>query len=252
MPHSKPNGVLAVLLHYHTHHNQRWPMRLQCAMPLFKLKFRSVSVQFLPFPVPSLTLFKESVDYSEATNLSMELASFLRSRIFIVDVSTSITSTNGLDAKWLSSLFFTVQNVTGSSVFICFMFHWIAELTSFCCRFVCVLCSFLPIQTPHTQFASKLYDYILTIDDEITLIWFTPWSCMNLLFFLVRYTPFVAIYFVLGGMSFWTSVLWRLCLIPSSIVELFPNAPHYMCFRTNLLGPGKNWAVIASLLLVNN
>jgi hypothetical protein len=34
----------------------------------------------------------------------------------------------------------------------------------------------------------KLYDYLLTIYDEIMLVWLRPWSHINILFFLVRYT----------------------------------------------------------------
>jgi len=40
-----------------------------------------------------------------------------------------------------------------------------------------------------------VYDYLLTIHDEIRLVWFSPWSYTKILFLLVRYLPFIGIYF---------------------------------------------------------
>jgi len=43
--------------------------------------------------------------------------------------------------------------------------------------------------------ALMVYDYLLTVHDEIRLVWFSPWSYTKVLFLLVRYLPFIGIYF---------------------------------------------------------
>jgi len=43
--------------------------------------------------------------------------------------------------------------------------------------------------------AIMIYDWFLCLSDEVQLVWFSPWSYTKVLFFLVRYLPFVSIYF---------------------------------------------------------
>lgn len=37
---------------------------------------------------------------------------------------------------------------------------------------------------------SKTYDYLLTFEREVGLVWRSPLSIVNVLFFISRYTPF--------------------------------------------------------------
>lgn len=39
------------------------------------------------------------------------------------------------------------------------------------------------------QYANQVYDWSLTIDDEVTHAWPAPWSVTKILFFLTRYLP---------------------------------------------------------------
>ena len=48
----------------------------------------------------------------------------------------------------------------------------------------------------------QVYDFLLTIRLEITLLWFTPWSYTKILYLLVRYLPIGTIYFELRSGSF--------------------------------------------------
>jgi len=42
-----------------------------------------------------------------------------------------------------------------------------------------------------TSFDIQVYDYLLTFDDERTLMWPKPWSPTKVLFLMIRYLPFV-------------------------------------------------------------
>jgi hypothetical protein len=49
---------------------------------------------------------------------------------------------------------------------------------------------------------TKLYDYMITFQQEIELVWFMSWNHIDFLFLLVRYTPFAVMYPLLNSLSF--------------------------------------------------
>jgi len=55
-----------------------------------------------------------------------------------------------------------------------------------------------------------IYDYLLTLDREINLIWFSPWTYTKVLFLLVRYLTFVDTFLLLH-------------------FQLFPNVSAHNC-----------------------
>jgi len=50
--------------------------------------------------------------------------------------------------------------------------------------------------------ALLIYDYLLTIYAEITLVWYSPWTYTKVLFLLTRYLPMANAYFILYDQLF--------------------------------------------------
>ena len=46
------------------------------------------------------------------------------------------------------------------------------------------------------------YHYLLNINREVTLIWYSPWTYTKILYLIIRYLPFIDIVFLLWCMSF--------------------------------------------------
>jgi hypothetical protein len=77
----------------------------------------------------------------------------------------------------------------------------------------------------------KLYDYLLTLYEEITIVWFTPWNHIKILFFLVRYIPIVALHPLFAGSSL---LIWygRLPLLIR--VSVYGSSDTFRCSYRNL------------------
>lgn len=48
-----------------------------------------------------------------------------------------------------------------------------------------------PLSKIHLIYGAKTYDYLLTFEQEVSLIWPSPWNVVKILFLTTRYTPFV-------------------------------------------------------------
>jgi hypothetical protein len=77
---------------------------------------------------------------------------------------------------------------------------------------------------------TKLYDYVLTLHQEIKLVWFTPWNLIKFLFFLVRYMPFGVMYITISGLSFCAHLAYAAASeIWNITVQLFLNMTTEAC-----------------------
>ena len=47
-----------------------------------------------------------------------------------------------------------------------------------------------------TDLCLQVYDYLLTFEREVALVWFTKWNITKLLFFIARYTAFADVIMV--------------------------------------------------------
>lgn len=71
-----------------------------------------------------------------------------------------------------------------------------------------ILVRYVPSPGDYLIHRFKIYDYLLTFEREVSLVWRSPWSIVKILFLLARYTPFVSISAILSCASLRT----RLCI----------------------------------------
>jgi len=71
-----------------------------------------------------------------------------------------------------------------------------------------------------------VYDYMLTLDSELLLIWSSRWNLVKALFLLVRYMPFIDMVLLIFSQRFNTQ--WN---ITHSLPHYFSNKRLAVCCR---------------------
>jgi Family of unknown function (DUF6533) len=68
---------------------------------------------------------------------------------------------------------------------------------------VLVVCYFFALSdaSKADNYHTKLYDYVLTVSEEINPVWFAPWNHVKFLFIFVRYIPFASLYPLFAGLT---------------------------------------------------
>ena len=85
----------------------------------------------------------------------------------------------------------------------------------------------------------QVYDYFLTLPDEVSLIWAAPWTPMKVLFLLTRYIPFIdggiMLYCERPGITRWPKTQFVFVSRTAQFISSRIQPPRPATFPTKLL-----------------